>query len=308
MPRTNGLLDDAGIEKWILKNLGAPVVKVELAQCHLEDAVEHAKRWFAAKKGVQVLLSQFVSEVQSVFDLPDIVDTVLDVYFQAPALELSLVFSPFIIADEKVPYEVFAAPESAGIYSSLVQAFQYTEMAKRILSAETDWFQQGRQLIITPVPRGAGQVLILAKSNCVVLDQLNERDHDLVKRWSLAYSMRILARIRGKYVSANNPSINLGYICCDMHELPCLDDSFDYVFSIGVLEHAHDPAKAISEIFRVCSGRVYLDIDCANLTRDAGSHYTVGAEPEDWLKLCPPEAQLQWIYSGDVLCIRGEVE
>ena len=117
-----------------------------------------------------------------------------------------------------------------------------------------------------------------------------------------------IARIRGKYVSANNPSINLGYICCDMHELPCLDDSFDYVFSIGVLEHAHDPAKAISEIFRVCSGRVYLDIDCANLTRDAGSHYTVGAEPEDWLKLCPPEAQLQWIYSGDVLCIRGEVE
>lgn len=199
MARVSGLMDDEALQQWALRQLGAPVVKIEVHECHVQDALEDAKRWFAAKKGVQVAVSLYTSPSLTEVDLPDIVDTVLDVYFTAIPLDLSLVWSPYIIADTKVPYEVFAAPEAAGIYSSLVQAFQYNEMARRILSADLDWFQQGRKLYLTPVPRESGQVIVLAKSNIVVVEQLNERDHNLVKRYTLATLMRVLSRIRGKY-------------------------------------------------------------------------------------------------------------
>ena len=47
------LMDEAALSQWILRRLGGGVLKVELCQAHVDDAVGDAKRWFTAKKGAK---------------------------------------------------------------------------------------------------------------------------------------------------------------------------------------------------------------------------------------------------------------
>lgn len=181
--------------------MGAPMVKVEITKEQLCDALDMAIRWFAAKKGVMRFLKLPINSGQTVYCLPDEVDTVIDVVFSVPPFDLSLIFSPFILEDDVVPYDVFAAPQSAGLYSSFVQNLQYVEQAKRILGAEPDWRQEDRNLHLFPIPKDASMALVEYKTNCFTLENLSERDHDLVKRYALAWTKRIVGRIRSKYES-----------------------------------------------------------------------------------------------------------
>jgi hypothetical protein len=195
------LMNEEQLSKWILRRLGAPLLKVELTACHITDALEDAKHWFSAKKGVKRQTILPVWSGVSEYALPDTVDTVLDCAFQVPPMDISMVFSPYVMLDEKVPYDVFAAPSSAGVYSSFVQTLQYVETAKRILGAEPDWRQDGRKLMLFPNPKNDGGLWIDYKTNSFTVEQLNERDHDLVKRYALAKARADLAEIRGKYES-----------------------------------------------------------------------------------------------------------
>ncbi len=195
----NQLLDKDGMKQWILRRLGAPVWEIQLCEEHVEDAIEQAIRWFAAKKGMK---GHFVVEVipqQACYDLDDCIDTVLDVSFSEAKLDLSLIFSPFTLLEEKIPYDVFASGASGGLYSSYVQSLQYIKTAKRILSAELEWTQFNNQIFVAPVPVHARSMILWAKTNFTQLTDLKERDHDLVKRYALAKAMQDLAFIRGNY-------------------------------------------------------------------------------------------------------------
>jgi hypothetical protein len=187
------------LKQWILRRLGAPFLKIELCDDHLNDDVEQALRWFVAKKGMvkQALIK--VNSGQTEYDLPDEVDTVLDLAFPVSPFDISMIFSPYILLDEKVPYDVFAAPSSVGLYSSLTQTLQYVEVAKRILGAEPEWRQQDRRLYLYPKPKVDAAVIIDFKPCYVYLDQLNQRDHEIVKRYALARAKMDLGRIRSKY-------------------------------------------------------------------------------------------------------------
>lgn len=197
----NSLMDAAALQQWILRRLGAPFWKIELTGDHLDDAVEQARRWFSAKKGVRRQNTMpFYTGIPE-YDLPDQVDIVLEVAFPVAPMDISLVFSPYILQDEKVPYDVFAAPSAAGIYSSYTQTMQYIETAKRILNAEADWRQEDRKLLIFPVPKSSGNLIYDYKSHDFTIEQLHERDHDLVKRWALAYCKDLVGRVRTKYGS-----------------------------------------------------------------------------------------------------------
>jgi hypothetical protein len=195
----NSLMDQAQLKQWILRRLGAPFVKVELSDDMLDDAVETARRWFSAKKGVKRQNTMPFFTGVPAYQLPDDVDIVLDVAFPVSPMDISLVFSPYILADEKVPYDVFAAPSAVGIYSSYTQTIQYVEQAKRILNAEADWRQDGRQLLLFPVPKSGGNIIYDYKSHDFTIEQLSERDHDLVKRYALAKAKEDLTQPRGKY-------------------------------------------------------------------------------------------------------------
>jgi hypothetical protein len=129
------------------------------------------------------------------------VDTVIDVVPSVAPLDISLVFSPFVVVDDRVPYDVFAAPSSAGLYSSFAQTLSYIEQAKRILGAEFDWRQDGRTLHIFPLPKNATSLIIEYKTTVFAINQLSERDHDLIKRYALAWAKLIVGRIRSKFDS-----------------------------------------------------------------------------------------------------------
>lgn len=196
---SNGLMNEEDLGQWILRRLGAPFFTVELTRDHLDDAVEMARRWFAAKKGVRAFMMVPFTGGVTEYNLDEKVDTVLDVVFPANKADISMVFSPYILQDEKIPYDVFAAPNSAGLYSTFTQTLQYVEMAKKVIGADPDWQQDGRILRIFPIPQDNGVMRIDYKSHEFALDQLPERDHDMVKRYALACAKRDLGEIRGKY-------------------------------------------------------------------------------------------------------------
>lgn len=193
--------DRVGFQDWILRRLGAPIWKVELTCEHVDEAIDEAIRWFAAKKGAfkfgEIQIQPGIVEYQ----LANEVDIVLDVAFTAPQSDLSLIFSPFLILDEKVPYDVFAAPQSIGLYSSYTQTLQYIETAKRILGAELDWEQRGRCLFISPTPRQAAKAILEVKSSVFNYNELPERDAYLIREYAKAHAMRDLGFIRSKYGS-----------------------------------------------------------------------------------------------------------
>jgi hypothetical protein len=196
-------MDEAALKEWILVELGGDFLKIELYDETLGQAIENARRWFAAKKGIQKSVVLPVTPGQSPVELPDEIDTVQDIAFSASAISLSLSFiNPYSWLDgAPIPYDAIAVPQSGGLYSSIVQTLQYVTEAKRILGAELDWAQQGRLLYVWPIPLNAQSVMITGKSNNIVIEQLSERDHDLVKRRALAHAKRLVGRVRTKYES-----------------------------------------------------------------------------------------------------------
>jgi hypothetical protein len=184
---------------WIMRRLGAPVWKIEVCTDHVLDAVEQAVRWFVAKKGVVKLFSMQMTSSQVEYDLDCEIDRVIDVIPTTQKMDLSMIFSPFTLLEEKIPYDVFASGGSGGLYSSYVQALQYIETAKRILSADFEWYQINQKLFIAPPPANSRQMIVWAKVNFTQIESLTERDHEMLKRYALAKAMQDLAWIRGKY-------------------------------------------------------------------------------------------------------------
>lgn len=192
-------LTEEQIKKNILIHLGAPVVEIHLQDCHLQEAIDEAKRSFLAKKGVQKTFSLDIVSSQSAYELPADVDEVLEVIFSESLAGLASIFLPFAFPDQLIPYSIFSAPDTLGVYSHYTQLLQYLEIGKRVTSAEQDWAQVGRFLHLFPVPSTSQKALIFYKSHTLTVEQLSERDNDLIVRYSRAYAKKILARIWGKY-------------------------------------------------------------------------------------------------------------
>ena len=136
------------------------------------------------------------------YDVPQDCDAVIDVTFPASITDISLSFAPNFLSDDQLPASVFSSPNAAGPYGTLVQVLQHNEMAKRILGIDRNWifYPYKKKLLITPNPKGGGVMVIEYKSNLVTdIQELPERDHDLIKRFALAYARRDLGEIYSRY-------------------------------------------------------------------------------------------------------------
>lgn len=198
---TATLMNVEELKQWILRRLGAPLVKVELiySEEHINDAIEDAKRWFSAKKGVRKAKYVDIPANTSAYELDDDIDIVFDVAFQSSKFDPSSVFSPFLLPDQQLPTTAFGASSSMGLYSQYTQVLQYIETAKRVLGAEAEWRQDGRTLYLFPAAGQSMKVMLDYKAKTFAIEQLSERDHDLVKRFALAKTKQDLVTIRGKY-------------------------------------------------------------------------------------------------------------
>lgn len=201
---SNSLMKESEIKAWIQRRLGAPLLKVPLSDEQFADAIHEAKRWFAARKGVE---RNFVLQTiagQTTYDMPDDCDQIIDVSFTDYRGDIMAPFSPFVFGEAgAIPYGPLGAPSSGGLYSSFVQSMQYTEMARRIIGSDPSYiyFQYEKKLMLLPANRCGGGVFIEYKSTINTIEQLPERDHDLIRRFALAYAMRDLGQMLSRYPS-----------------------------------------------------------------------------------------------------------
>ncbi len=198
------LLDETELLEWVKRRLGFPLLKVPLTPEHLGDALAASKHWFAAKKGIDKDITMYLASGQVEYIMPNDCDAVIDVSFESSQLDVSLVLQPNVIGDEQVPYNVCAPPAAGagGLYSTFVQSLQYVKMAKSIMGADRKWLYFPYKKILLLLPPVTGMAIIEYKSNVIQsIDQLPERDHDLIKRYSLAWAKRDLGAIYSRYAS-----------------------------------------------------------------------------------------------------------
>lgn len=198
-PQSSVLLNEEELQDFILRELGAPQLKVVLTANDLCQAVDQAKRWFTAKKGYKRHANIPIFANVTEYELPDDVDVVIDASLPSRPTDFSRVIDPLGLLDASIPYNLFPAPAAGGLFSTYAQALQYIELSKRITGGEVEWYQEGRTLFVFPIPKEGGNMVILYKSNSFSMDQLSERDHDLVKRFALAWAKRKLGTVRSKY-------------------------------------------------------------------------------------------------------------
>lgn len=204
-------IDEDELSRWILRRLGAPLLKIELTEEHLKDVIAMALRWFAAKKGY---IRQYPLQLQpdvTEYQLPDDVDVVTEVVFPFSNYDMSPYASPWAWAwpneNMMVPfgyggtYGYGGSGETGGYLSSYQQSLQYTEMARRIVGADPEWRQENRTLFILPrrLSPTTPRAFVYYTSNTFNLTELNQRDFDLVRRFAVACAKRDLGRIRSKY-------------------------------------------------------------------------------------------------------------
>lgn len=204
-------MDDAQLKTWILRRLGAPLLKIELTEEHLQDAVMNALHWYAAKKGFIRQYKLPLVPNQTQYDLDPVVDVVTDVIFPLTTYDLTPLNSPWAWA---WPNESIGMPlngfyngfygsngDTGGVVSSFSQVAQYTDMARRVFNGELEWRQEDRQLYILPRSNNVyyPEAIVYYTTRLFTLLDLNERDHDLVKRYALAQAKLDLGRIRSKY-------------------------------------------------------------------------------------------------------------
>lgn len=195
----NALMDEAALEIYVLRKFGAPLLKVELMQEHLDDAVNDAKRWFSAKKGLQGMLSMTAGRGQTLVPLPDDCDTVLECIFRDTSTsDLDKLVDPMALIDG-IPKVFYSSTYTMGFLSTYQQTMQYLKSARKVLGTDPEWFQQDRNIVLTPATHQVTSLLITFKKDDFQINKLNERDYDLVKRRILAESKETLGRIRSKY-------------------------------------------------------------------------------------------------------------
>ncbi len=194
-------------KEYIKRRLGGGILKVELTDEHLQDAVRNAFRWFTDRKGLVSTLHLTILNNVSEYILPDNVFDVIEVRF---------VFKDLVLRDDFGFY--YGLPFFGGVvygtnvprftghmfsYSALVQWFQYFETAKRILSSEKDfeYWRDEHKLIIMPVPNETQPALCVIKKEIEDSDfgRLNARDLDLILRYGVADAKEMLGRIRSKF-------------------------------------------------------------------------------------------------------------
>lgn len=199
------LLDREALKDWIAKRLGEPVQKVELSEDHYNDAIDAAYQWYLVRKGVTVTSSLSIVAGQTEYTLPSDVNAISDVALPAdsgtPLAYLYEPYSWFLPEQQAFPVgRAWHSPTSLP-YSNILQLQQYGEMARRASSNDPTWYQVGNKLIVSPPPLVGGTAKIEYTTKNFTIEQIPVRDHEMLKKYALAFAMMDLGMIRTKYDS-----------------------------------------------------------------------------------------------------------
>jgi len=195
-------------KKWILFQLGHPVVKVEITNNHLDIAIDEAVRRFSqwAPAADKLLIFDAIGG-ESVYDLtyyiPDYI-SVRDVIYHPSVTDMLLtnfiggVTTDFSFGSNQISY-------FHGTYSSMIDFTlwnMYNEQYLRTIGREGMWQIIEHNLILSPAPSVGVKVGIIY--NTFLIDEDIRRD-EWIKEWALTEVKMALGRIRSKYVSLPGP-------------------------------------------------------------------------------------------------------
>lgn len=188
---------ESDIKDYIRRRFGYPTVSVELNDAHLCDVLQEAKDWFSRfiDLGRVKEATLLTTTAQSQYTVAADVDKVVRVWFEYPQDPFSVAFA---FADVEIQY-----PQSieGGSYSSILQELQYRKQARRILTADQDWWfnETDRQLTVHPVPAEGMNVRYRYIASGFDWAQLSPYHVALIRRRAVAEAMFVLSQIRGKY-------------------------------------------------------------------------------------------------------------
>ena len=66
----------------------------------------------------------------------------------------------------------------------------------------------------------------------------------------------------GRYVFARRRHSNVTFVCCDGHQLPFREKSFDFVSMFSALHHFSDPAAVLTKAARLLRHNAFMAVMC----------------------------------------------
>lgn len=206
MARPNrSLMNEKQLQAWLLRQLGAPQIPVELHPADLADIIEDAKDWFVANRGIHRKWSCPVSTGVVTYSVPEDVDTVIDVVL--PGYRVDAAYPYYDMAGlglNTLPLGDSLLGSNPFLPTSDVYATQqYLSTAQRTLSIEPDWMwdEVERTIILAPPPRATGTMIVEYISTSCTLDQMNYFEFELIKRYVTAKGKIKLGRVRSRWQS-----------------------------------------------------------------------------------------------------------
>lgn len=197
-------MNTADIKEEILSQFGFPTVAVEIDDTAWDFIFKRAKRWFHVKKGVP---GAAIMPAQKEMDPPTESEVVLDILMPSDGGNtLGAILTGGFFADI-VPADVIARggmfSTSFSNYSAFVQLIQQLGQVRRVFSSEPDWniSPLGKIQIMPSNLTGSVLVIYKKKQEFWEIEQLTDRDEDIVYRACLNEARYVLAKIRGKYPS-----------------------------------------------------------------------------------------------------------
>lgn len=198
------------IERFILTNLGHPIVSVELAPEMIGMAIDQSIQEYLAIGAAEIDYAELPSDGSNVYDLPkdvaSVKNVVFSIPFQAAAGSTEDIFS----------FAVYASPFGPN-YTNFVHAagnlgtfFEYLQNRNRVIGNEVTFKVVDNQLYVWPTPKGV-PVLIEYSKNAFGIQDIDNKTISTsnawgiqwIRRMSLAVCKAMLGKVRGKYSSVS---------------------------------------------------------------------------------------------------------
>lgn len=212
-------MDINDFRRWTRRKLGQDgecTVKVELTDGQLDQALDDAKDWWNAGRGLFKEAEAAIGAEQAEVDLSAVtprIDAIVQVWFPA---DIELVdfrgMYPGFLDVNGIPYGMLGIGGGNSPQGTIVQVLQSIESAQRILSSDPAWefyrddFDKDHpvrilRLMPAPTMRSSGKLVYLYRVDPrdIKLHMYGQRDLWLIRDWALAEAKYMLGRIRGKY-------------------------------------------------------------------------------------------------------------
>jgi len=223
-------------KNYILYNLGWPAVKVELKDEQLQQSIEQALNVISNYIGMKRYAYTRTTPHQSEYNVPSDCKTVMKVYYNLGFLSALGNTSTALFSD----FYLLASDLAVDIYESPLTFWCYLASREMLVKTYGTWtsfevIEGGKRLRIYPVPLRDDTLVVFYRSKEINWDEDN---FNFLGDLSLAYSKRMLGRIRSKYQSGL-PSSGGGSLTLDGDKL--LDESKEEIERIKEELKSRDP-------------------------------------------------------------------